>query len=92
MRCKEEAEDLAHIIFRCPHWHKERRQVELPDDDVDTPPCVKLLGLLPAPRLPAIRTYEPALVNRVGVVAVWTDGSGRHSRPTTQALWSRPLH
>eukprot|EP00971_Amphidinium_carterae_P041829 821958-Amphidinium_carterae.1 len=29
--------------------------------------------------LPAIRTYEPALVNRVGVVTVWTDGSGRRS-------------
>eukprot|EP00971_Amphidinium_carterae_P300434 5969343-Amphidinium_carterae.2 len=30
-------------------------------------------------RLPAIRTYEPALVHRVGVVTVWTDASGRHS-------------
>eukprot|EP00971_Amphidinium_carterae_P151640 3005891-Amphidinium_carterae.7 len=79
VRCKGEPEDLAHIVFRCPHWHKERRQVELPDDDVNTPPCVKLHGLLPAPRLPAIRTYEPALVNHVGVVTVWTDGSGRHS-------------
>eukprot|EP00971_Amphidinium_carterae_P233588 4635603-Amphidinium_carterae.1 len=31
------------------------------------------------PRLPAIKTYEPALANRAGVVTVWTDGSGRHS-------------
>eukprot|EP00971_Amphidinium_carterae_P018737 369411-Amphidinium_carterae.1 len=79
VRCKDEAADLSHIVFRCPHWHKERREVELPEDDVNTPPCVKLHGLLPAPRLPAIRTHEPALANRVGVVTVWTDGSGRHS-------------
>eukprot|EP00971_Amphidinium_carterae_P186196 3696010-Amphidinium_carterae.1 len=25
VRCKEEPEDLSHIVFRCPHWHKERR-------------------------------------------------------------------
>eukprot|EP00971_Amphidinium_carterae_P299767 5955908-Amphidinium_carterae.1 len=36
-------------------------------------------GLLPAPRLPAIRTFEPVLANRAGVVTVWTDGSGRNS-------------
>eukprot|EP00971_Amphidinium_carterae_P181654 3603961-Amphidinium_carterae.1 len=71
VRCKEEPEDLPHIIFRCPHWYKERRE--------EVPPCVKLHGLLPAPRLPAIRTFEPALVYRAGVTTVWTDGSGRHS-------------
>eukprot|EP00971_Amphidinium_carterae_P341015 6479613-Amphidinium_carterae.2 len=43
-------------------------------NDVETPPCVKLHGLLPAPMLPAILTHEPALVNRAGVVTVWTDG------------------
>eukprot|EP00971_Amphidinium_carterae_P282608 5610447-Amphidinium_carterae.2 len=53
--------------------------MELPDDDKEKPPCVKLQGLLLAPRLPAIRTYEPAMVHRVGVVTVWSDGSGRHS-------------
>eukprot|EP00971_Amphidinium_carterae_P241971 4804262-Amphidinium_carterae.3 len=82
VRCREEPEVLAHILFRCPQWHKERRQVELPDDDAETPPCVKLHGLLPAPRLPAILTkltYESALVNRAGVVTVWIVGSGRHS-------------
>eukprot|EP00971_Amphidinium_carterae_P309320 6146927-Amphidinium_carterae.1 len=66
VRCCEEAEDLAHILFRCPHWHKERRQVELPADDDGTPACVKLHGLLPAPRLPAVLTHEPALVYRAG--------------------------
>eukprot|EP00971_Amphidinium_carterae_P277051 5498042-Amphidinium_carterae.1 len=57
----EETEDLSHIVFRCPHWHKERRAVELPDDAEDVPPCVKLHGLLLAPRVPAVRTFEPAL-------------------------------
>eukprot|EP00971_Amphidinium_carterae_P009099 179708-Amphidinium_carterae.1 len=41
--------------------------------------CISLHGLLPAPRLPAIRTFEPALEYRAGVTTVWTDGSGRHS-------------
>eukprot|EP00971_Amphidinium_carterae_P318110 6323582-Amphidinium_carterae.1 len=67
--------DLSHIVFRCPHWHKEHRAVELPDDRE----CVKLHGLLPAPRVPAVRTSEPPLVYRAGVTTVWTDGSGRHS-------------
>eukprot|EP00971_Amphidinium_carterae_P172100 3412156-Amphidinium_carterae.4 len=31
------------------------------------------------PRLPAIRTFEPGLAYRAGVVTVWIDGSGRHS-------------
>eukprot|EP00971_Amphidinium_carterae_P112951 2236926-Amphidinium_carterae.1 len=77
VRCKGEPEDLAHIVYRCPHWHKERRQVELPADDENTPPCVKLHGLLPSPKLPAVRTQEPALECRAGVTTVWTDGSGR---------------
>eukprot|EP00971_Amphidinium_carterae_P119513 2367424-Amphidinium_carterae.1 len=24
VRCREEADDLSHILFRCPHRHKER--------------------------------------------------------------------
>eukprot|EP00971_Amphidinium_carterae_P196069 3890536-Amphidinium_carterae.1 len=38
----------------------ERCAVELPADSDAVPPCVKLHGLLPAPRLPAIRHFEPA--------------------------------
>eukprot|EP00971_Amphidinium_carterae_P340204 6478411-Amphidinium_carterae.1 len=45
----------------------------------ETPACVKLHGLLPAPRVPAAISHEPALVYRAGVGIVWTDGSGRHS-------------
>eukprot|EP00971_Amphidinium_carterae_P065852 1304966-Amphidinium_carterae.1 len=78
VRCKAEPEDLSHIDFRCPHWHEERREVELPADTEDVPPCVKLHGFLPAPMLPAIKSIEPALVYRAGVATVWTDGSGRH--------------
>eukprot|EP00971_Amphidinium_carterae_P123238 2440196-Amphidinium_carterae.1 len=48
------------------HWHKERREVELPTDDDTTPPCVKLHGILPAPRVPPVLTQEPVLVNRIG--------------------------
>eukprot|EP00971_Amphidinium_carterae_P134560 2666825-Amphidinium_carterae.2 len=79
VRCKEEPEELSHSLFRCLHWHKERRDVELPADDDTVPDCVKLHGLLPAPRVPPVLTHEPVLVNRTGVVTVWTDGSGRHS-------------
>eukprot|EP00971_Amphidinium_carterae_P078878 1560642-Amphidinium_carterae.2 len=74
---KEEPEDLSHILS--PHWHKERREVELPADDDAIPPYVKLHGLLPAPRVPLVLTHEPVLVNWTGVVTVWTDGSGKHS-------------
>eukprot|EP00971_Amphidinium_carterae_P054938 1082841-Amphidinium_carterae.1 len=66
----------------CPHWHKEGREVQLPADDDTTPPCVKLHGLLPAPIVPLVLTHELVLVNRTGVVTVWTDGSGRHSSDT----------
>eukprot|EP00971_Amphidinium_carterae_P001114 21867-Amphidinium_carterae.1 len=38
VRCHEEVGDLSHIIFRCPQWHKERRQVELSADDDASPP------------------------------------------------------
>eukprot|EP00971_Amphidinium_carterae_P278202 5522413-Amphidinium_carterae.1 len=76
--CKEEPE-VYPIVFRCPRWHKEQRAVELPDDADEVPPCFKLHGLVPAPQLPAIRTFEPALECRPGVTTVWTDGSGRHS-------------
>eukprot|EP00971_Amphidinium_carterae_P253018 5023312-Amphidinium_carterae.1 len=79
VRCQAEPEDLSHILFRCPHWHKERREVELPADDDTTPPCVKLHGILAAPRVPPVITQEPVLVYRTGVLMVWTDGSGRHS-------------
>eukprot|EP00971_Amphidinium_carterae_P241279 4790823-Amphidinium_carterae.1 len=43
------------------------------------PACVKLHGLLPAPRAPAVISHEPALVYRAGVGTVWTDTSSRHS-------------
>eukprot|EP00971_Amphidinium_carterae_P077261 1525956-Amphidinium_carterae.1 len=51
----------------------------MPADTEEVPPCVKLHGLLPAPRVPVIRHFEPALVYREGVTTVWTDGSGRYS-------------
>eukprot|EP00971_Amphidinium_carterae_P046112 907736-Amphidinium_carterae.2 len=51
-------EDLSHIMFRCARWHKERRQVELPADDEETPACVKLHGMLPAPQVPAVTPHE----------------------------------
>eukprot|EP00971_Amphidinium_carterae_P209800 4161549-Amphidinium_carterae.1 len=44
-----------HIVCRCPHWHKERRLVELPADDATVPPC----GLLSAPHVLG-RKYLPA--------------------------------
>eukprot|EP00971_Amphidinium_carterae_P003896 77513-Amphidinium_carterae.1 len=66
IRCREEAEKfqetLSHTIFRCPHLHKERRQVQFPATDATVAPCVNLHGLLLA----------------TGVHTVWTDGSGRH--------------
>eukprot|EP00971_Amphidinium_carterae_P102345 2026227-Amphidinium_carterae.3 len=46
VRCQAEPEDPSHILFRCPHWHKERREVELPADDDTILPCVKLHGIL----------------------------------------------
>eukprot|EP00971_Amphidinium_carterae_P186361 3699218-Amphidinium_carterae.1 len=64
VRCREEVEDLAHIIFCCPRWHKERRQVELPADNTTVPPCVKLHGLLPATQVPPVTHHEPELVHR----------------------------
>eukprot|EP00971_Amphidinium_carterae_P211551 4197570-Amphidinium_carterae.1 len=64
--------------FRCPHWNKERRQVQLPENDDTMPACVKLHGLIPAPRVPAILTHGPAQVHRPDVGTVRTDGSGRH--------------
>eukprot|EP00971_Amphidinium_carterae_P213836 4243981-Amphidinium_carterae.1 len=74
MKCVRTKPSLSEsfVFFRCPHWHKERREVELPEDDDTTPPCAKL-GLLLAPRVPAILTHEPALVCRTGVGNVWTD-------------------
>eukprot|EP00971_Amphidinium_carterae_P197171 3913504-Amphidinium_carterae.1 len=50
-----------HIMFRCPHWHEERRQVELPPDENNVPACVKLHGLLPALRVPPAIHQEPVL-------------------------------
>eukprot|EP00971_Amphidinium_carterae_P293737 5831743-Amphidinium_carterae.1 len=58
-------------MLRCPHWHKERRQVELPTDDVTVPACVKLHGLLPALQVPPVISHEPAVVHRTGVTIVW---------------------
>eukprot|EP00971_Amphidinium_carterae_P337250 6473971-Amphidinium_carterae.5 len=59
------------IVFRCPHWHKERPQLEPPTDNETVLACVKLHGLLPAPRLPAMLTLEPALsVHRAELLAV----------------------
>eukprot|EP00971_Amphidinium_carterae_P050924 1002665-Amphidinium_carterae.2 len=56
-----------------------RKDAEFPADEETVPPCVKLYGLLPAPRLPAIITHEPAVVYRANIATVWTDGSGKHS-------------
>eukprot|EP00971_Amphidinium_carterae_P267807 5313339-Amphidinium_carterae.1 len=64
--CQAEPEDLRHILDRCPHWHKERRDVQLPAGDDTTPPCVKLHGILPAPRVAPVITHEPVLVYRTG--------------------------
>eukprot|EP00971_Amphidinium_carterae_P242668 4818288-Amphidinium_carterae.1 len=72
VRCKEEVEDLSHILFRCPpHWQKERRQVELPVDDVETPVRVNLHGLLPAPWVPVVISQDAA--------KTCVDGSDKHS-------------
>eukprot|EP00971_Amphidinium_carterae_P267808 5313340-Amphidinium_carterae.1 len=79
VRCQAEPEDLSHILYRCPHWHKERRDVQLPADDDATPPCVTLHGILPASRVAPVITHELVLVCRTGVITAWTDGSGRHS-------------
>eukprot|EP00971_Amphidinium_carterae_P074817 1478513-Amphidinium_carterae.1 len=70
-----------HIVLRfiSMYWHTERRQVKLPADDAEVPPCVKLHGLLPAPQVPPVLDHEPELVHRAGVHTVWTDGSGRYS-------------
>eukprot|EP00971_Amphidinium_carterae_P274311 5443738-Amphidinium_carterae.1 len=65
----EEVEDLSHVMFSCPHWHKERCQVELPTDDDTVPACVQLHGLQPAP-------LATCVGYRAGVTTVWTDGSG----------------
>eukprot|EP00971_Amphidinium_carterae_P214544 4257721-Amphidinium_carterae.2 len=78
VRCREEVEDLPHIIFRCPRWKKRGARWSYWRTTV--PACVnKLHGLLPAPLLPAILTHEPALVYRANVRTVWTDRSGKHS-------------
>eukprot|EP00971_Amphidinium_carterae_P132706 2628455-Amphidinium_carterae.1 len=58
-----EPEDLSHILYRRPHW---RRDVQLPADDDTIPPCVKLHGILPAPRVALVITHEPVLVYRTG--------------------------
>eukprot|EP00971_Amphidinium_carterae_P057353 1133954-Amphidinium_carterae.1 len=44
VHCREEVKDLSHIMFRCPHWHKERRQVELPEDDAFVPHVRNFMG------------------------------------------------
>eukprot|EP00971_Amphidinium_carterae_P169808 3364292-Amphidinium_carterae.1 len=64
-----------YLILSCPHWHKERCQVELPADDATVPTCAKLHGLLPALRAPPVIYHEPELVHHVGVHTVWTDAS-----------------
>eukprot|EP00971_Amphidinium_carterae_P051455 1013479-Amphidinium_carterae.2 len=48
--CGEAAEDLEHIVHHCPAWAAERREVALPASALEVPPCVKLHGLLPAPK------------------------------------------
>eukprot|EP00971_Amphidinium_carterae_P003386 66713-Amphidinium_carterae.4 len=72
-------EGLLRIMFRCPHWHKKRRQVELPTDDDTVLACVKLHGLLPPLQVPPVIHHELALVYHAGVTTVWTDGFCRHS-------------
>eukprot|EP00971_Amphidinium_carterae_P093819 1856468-Amphidinium_carterae.1 len=64
VRCGEAVEDLEHIVHPCPAWAAERWQVELPASALDAPPCVKLHGLLPAPKRQVVLNHEPALVSR----------------------------
>eukprot|EP00971_Amphidinium_carterae_P008401 165722-Amphidinium_carterae.2 len=83
VRCAEAVENLEHIVHHCPRWNKERRESGLPAHALEAPgagsPGVRLHGLLLAPPPGAVPTHEPALVMRLGVHTVWTDGSGRHS-------------
>eukprot|EP00971_Amphidinium_carterae_P194733 3864425-Amphidinium_carterae.4 len=58
---------------------RERRQVELPADDAIVLACVKLHGLLPAPRVSPVIPHELALVYRAGARTFWIDGSDHHS-------------
>eukprot|EP00971_Amphidinium_carterae_P013568 267408-Amphidinium_carterae.1 len=72
-------EDVGHIGFRCPHRHKERRNLLTPDD-LEVLSCLKLHGLLPAPVDVTVIGHEPAMELRAGVHIVWTDGSGKRKR------------
>eukprot|EP00971_Amphidinium_carterae_P238850 4741452-Amphidinium_carterae.1 len=74
VRCGEVVEDLEHTA-----WAAERREVALPASALEAPPCVRLHGLLPAPKRQVVLNHKPALASRLGVHVVWTDGSGRHS-------------
>eukprot|EP00971_Amphidinium_carterae_P121927 2414235-Amphidinium_carterae.3 len=49
-------ENLEHIVHHCPHWNKEPMHV------LETPACVRLHWLLPAPPPGAVPTHKPALV------------------------------
>eukprot|EP00971_Amphidinium_carterae_P171456 3398698-Amphidinium_carterae.2 len=53
--------------------------VAFPASALEAPPCVKLHGLLPAPKRQVVLNHEPALASRLGVHTVCTGGSGRHS-------------
>eukprot|EP00971_Amphidinium_carterae_P054240 1068472-Amphidinium_carterae.1 len=86
VRCKEEVEDLSHIMFRCPRWHKKRRQVELPADDVETPASELASNstALLAPWVPAVISHfkpdeEPKGQNR--------DLEKSPQRPVSKKLW-----
>eukprot|EP00971_Amphidinium_carterae_P182581 3623533-Amphidinium_carterae.1 len=87
VRCGEAVEDLEHIVHHCPAWAAERSEVALPASALEALPCVKLHGLLPAPKKQVLLTHEPALASRLGVHTVRTDGSGRHSAGLKQSVY-----
>eukprot|EP00971_Amphidinium_carterae_P210551 4178016-Amphidinium_carterae.1 len=55
---------LSTLCNSCPAWKAERREVGMPASAPDTPPCVKLNGLLPAHTRQVLLNHEPALVAR----------------------------
>eukprot|EP00971_Amphidinium_carterae_P330466 6463512-Amphidinium_carterae.1 len=67
------------VRHHCPAWAAEGREVAPPTSALDAPPCVKLHGLLPAPKRQVVLNHELALVSKLGVHTLWIDGSGRHS-------------
>eukprot|EP00971_Amphidinium_carterae_P255374 5069779-Amphidinium_carterae.1 len=83
VRCSEAVEDLEHIVHHCPAWAAEKREVELPAFALKVPPCVKLRGLLPAPKMQVVIKHEPVR----NCVFVLNNGSADYGTvSTTSAL------